>query len=284
MNELTDEEQKFFETGGEAEITPEVKDESTTEVKADAETTETKEEEKKPEKTVPYGALHEERMLRKQAQEQAKELAEQVKKFAPLADQLKEWREAQRKQQEQAEQEEDPLAFTAKQVGEVRQRLDQFEQNQQHMTQQQRDEQQFLTTVHSQVTEFVEQQPDYPQALQYFVNQRNKEYELLGYTDPTQRRQLVDEEAMNIAKHALTLGKNPAQAVWDMATARGFSPVKPESKETETKLEKIAKGQQAAKTVSSSGTAPDAELSLTDIERMDDDEFDKLWAEMEKQG
>ena len=288
MSELTDEEQKFFETGGEAEITPEVKDESTTEVEAEAEATETKEEEQKEEKrekTVPYGALHEERQLRKQAQEQLREAQDQNKKFLSLQEELKAFREAQRQQQEQAQAEEDPIAYTAKQVAELRQRQEEFERQQQQTSQQSAEEQQFLQTVHTHVMDFVQHEPAYPQALQYFVEQRNKEYEVLGYTDPVQRRQLVDEEAKNIARHALQMGKNPAQAVWDMATMRGFHvEQKQEKSATDTKIEKIAKGQKAAKSVSTAGTAPDGELSLTDIETMSDDEFDSLWAEMEKQG
>lgn len=282
MSDLTDEEQKFFDTGGEAEITPEVKSTVEEEVNATEEKSETKDTQEKQEKTVPYGALHEERQLRKQAQEQARKLSEQIDKFTPLQEELKAWREAQRQQKDEADAEQDPLNFVAKKLDETTNRLNQFEQHQQTTTQQQNEQNQFINAVHSQITEFMETQPEYPQALQYFINQRNREYEMLGYSDPMQRRQLVDEEAMNIARHALNLGRNPAQAVWDMATARGFNIQK--DNKTDTKLETIAKGQKTAKTVSSSGSSPEAELSLTDIERMDDEEFDKLWAEMAKQG
>ena len=282
---MTDEEQKFFDTGGEAETTPEVKDESTTEVKADAETTEEKEEqqEEKREKTVPYGALHEERMLRKQAQEQLREYGDKLKTFETLQEELTAFREAQRRQQEQTEAEEDPLAYTAKQIAELRERQQQFQQNLEQTSQQTAEEQKFVQTVHTHVMDFMKHEPAYPQALEYFIDQRNREYEVLGYTDPIQRRQLVDEEAKNIARHSLQMGKNPAQAVWEMATMRGFH-VEQKQTDTDKKMETITKGQKAAKSISNAGTAPEGELSLTDIETMSDEEFDNLWSEMEKQG
>ena len=287
MSDLTDEEQKFFDTGGEAEITPEteVQDEQQTKVKADAETKDEEQKEEKREKTVPYGALHEERQLRKQAQEQLRDYGEKLKTFESLQEELKAFREAQRQQQEQTEAEEDPLAYTAKQVAELRARQQQFEQNIQQTSQQTAEEQKFVQTVHTHVMDFMNHEPAYPQALEFFIDQRNQEYEVLGYTDPIQRRQLVDEEAKNIARHALQMGKNPAQVVWEMASKRGFHVEQKQDKSsTDTKIEKIAKGQKASKSVGNSGTAPEGDLSLTDIETMSDEEFDNLWTEMEKQG
>jgi len=288
MSELTPEEQKFFETGGNIPET-EVKNDETSAVHTPAPAEEPKHEQAqdKPEKTVPYGALHEERQLRKQAQEQLRQYDEKIKSFETLQNELKDWRQQQQKQKELEAAQQDPLTYTAKKADEAIQRVNQFEQQQKQSIDQQNQQTEFLRTVNAQVMAYTKEQPSYPQALQYLVEHRMREYEALGINDPAERQALFDNEAINIAQHAMARGINPAQAVWNMAQVRGFNMAPAATPETkvsaaDAKLATIAKGQQTAKTVGAGGATPEAGLSLTDIEKMSDKEFDQLWSDMAK--
>ena len=135
-----------------------------------------------------------------------------------------------------------------------------------------------------QVADFTQSHPDYRDAFQFFMQQRLSEYQALGMTDQNQLVQQFNAESIAISKTALQRGINPGQAVYDLAKLRGY--VKSDGqqsgleKEVNRQMDQLEKGGKAAQTLSGGGSAHKGDLTLADIENMDDAAFDALWDEM----
>lgn len=276
----------------EPEVTTQVTPEVTTEVAPAPEAT--PEKEIPPEKFVPYGALHEERMKRKELAMELKETQASVKQFESLREELMEIRRAkQAETQAQMKQkfDEDPVSALKEQqeqiAGEVtklRSEQEQGRERLQQQTAQQQHIQELYRTTQTMAAEYAKANPDYQQSLDFVMAQWSKQAAVLGYTNPQEIENALTGQALALSKHAIDRGQNPAQVVHELARAWGFSPKAEKTKETvDDTMARLEKGQQAAKSLASSpGQAADSGLSLKDIENMSDDAFDKMWSDMEK--
>ena len=287
--EETPEEKAFFETGGEAEPEPETQEaEPTTETveqKAEPEpTTQEEPKEEKPEATVPYGALHEERMLRKEAMEELRRTREQVEQLQSLKEELQSIRSQKQSQEDQESFDDDPIGHLRKQQEELQKTLSQRDEEQRTQQTQMQEVQKLQATINTQVQEFVKEHGDYEQALQFVSERRMSDLAALGITDFAQQQQIINAEAWNIAQTALQNERNPAQVVYDLANSWGYKQPATQKTDLEEKVETIQKGQAESQTLSDAGGASESTgLSLADIETMSDEEFDKLWLTMENQ-
>ena len=72
-----------------------------------------------------------------------------------------------------------------------------------------------------QEAEFKKTTPDYDDASKHLMSQRDAELLAYGVTDPMERKNIIAQDAIQIAAHALGQNKNPAQIVYEMAKARG---------------------------------------------------------------
>ena len=254
-------------------------------------------------KTVPYAALHEERMARKELQAQLNDVNQKLGMFQGLREELNELRKGQNTQSEEArrqqleeEFENDPIAALRKQNEELQAKIEQEQSVKEQQTEQeqqaQAQQEQFQTmmrTVASQVAEFEESHPDYSQAFQFLMDKRIEEYRAIGITSPQEIQMEFDREAIALSANALQRGVNPGQAVYDLAKSRGYTKSEgldgvedPVAKTTlEESMERLEKGASASKTLTGgSGGKPEGSLSVAEIEKMSDAEFDKLWDEM----
>ena len=208
---------------------------------------------------------------------------------------VKAFAEAARKAQE-AEFEEDPISALRKNQEQLQARIDaqnteksEEEKAAEAAEAQQTEFQNMLRTVSAQVAEFEAENPDYPQAFQFMMDKRIEEYKALGITDPVEIRQEFDREAIALSANALQRSVNPGEAVYKLAVGRGY--VKTEAlaevedadaKNTlEESMDRLEKGSKASSSLTGgSGGKSEGGLSLSDIDKMSDKEFDDLWDKM----
>ena len=258
------------------------------------------------EKTVPYGALHAEREMRKETQSQLLETQRLLGQMQGLKEQLTEMRQGKQEDTTEADKaafekefDEDPIGALRKQNDALQTRLDSRDtddattkkagedaQASQEANQQQFDT--FMTDVTSQVAEFEKGTPDYPQAFKHLMDARVEEYKAMGITDANQLETMFNREAISLAQGAIARGKNPAEVAYDMAKVRGYvrgdAKAAPAGETLEQQMARLEKGEKASSTLSGGTGSGDANaLSLTDISTMSDGEFDKLWSDMESQ-
>ena len=221
---------------------------------------------------VPLAALNESRAQLRQTQAELNAIRQQVQQFESLRQELEQARAQARQQQEEQQFNADPLGMLQKQMRELSEKVTQPQpQVQQYQ------EQQLFTSIASQVQEFKKTTPDYDDALQHVLEARKNELMTMGATE-FDAQQRVAQEAQEIAINSLRAGQNPGQVVYQLAKLRGYT-----AKQISQKLETVAKGQAASTSLSkASGGTDRGELSLAEIENMDDGEFDKFWKNFEK--
>ena len=128
------------------------------------------------------------------------------------------------------------------------------------------------TKMTSHETAFANQNKDYYDAVDYLRNKRDQDYQAMGITDPAERAQLVQNDALFIAQNALQREQDPASVFYTLARNYGFSS-KPSS--DEEKIKNAQKGQQASKTLGSR-SGKKTGLTLQTVANMSDEEFDNL--------
>jgi len=246
-------------TQDELEYTEEVSE--TTE---EQEQPEQKVEQKPEEKYVPYGALHEERMRRKEMAEQLKQYEEKVNKmedrFGQLVNQFKE---------PEPNYDDDPATYLKHQTENINERLQSFEQQQQQAHQQAQwfnNLQQKMTGIE---TDFVQQNPDYHDAINHLRTVRMQDYQGMGITDQGQIQNALTQDAVFVINAALQAERNPAQALYDMAKRYGF-----QGKQSD-QIKQMQETMSQAETLGPSGGGDD-KLTLEAIANMDESEFAKL--------
>lgn len=248
--------------------------------------------EKPPEKYVPHGALHEERMRRKELAEELRKTQDKVGQFESLKEELMEIR-----RQKQAEAaaltakrfEEDPVGAIKEQQDKIVNEIGQFKQQQEQQAKSTQEQQaqlarqnEIFNTTQTMAREYAQENADYPQALEYVMGAWAKQAQAMGYNNPRELDAVLMNQSMALAQHAISRGQNPAAVIHEMAKGWGFKVEAPKPSVTDA-IDKLEKGQQAAKSNSSTtGQARGGELSLKDIEDMSDTDFDKLWSDMEK--
>lgn len=271
------------------EVTPEVTVEATPEVKAETKPIEVeKAPEKPPEKYVPHGALHEERMRRKELADELRKTQEKMSQFESLREELAEIR--RQKQAEQAKKfEDDPVGAIKEQQDKIVTEISQFKQQQEQnekLTKEQAAmqarERELFNTTQTMAREYAQENQDYPQALDFVMSQWTKQAQVMGFKSQQELDHVLTRQALALADHAIARGQNPAAVVHELAKSWGFKFEAPKPTAEQT-LDKLEKGQQAAKSNgATTGQSKSGDISLKDIEDMSDAAFDKLWADMEK--
>jgi hypothetical protein len=104
-------------------------------------------------------------------------------------------------------------------------------QQQQAAYQQQLQAQQTLTalTQHAQAMEsqFSMEHPDYPAAVAHLVRSRHQELEMAGVRNAADRQRIIQEDGLGVAARLIQIGGNPAEAIYEIARARGYVPPAP---------------------------------------------------------
>lgn len=319
VTDLSPAEEAFFESKGEKaeglgapEQDKPVKDEDKPEVKAD------KSDEKPDDdgeetvevdnrgRFVRHGAFHKERMQRKALEQQLAErnrvLAEREQAFARVDERLKLLSEAMQPRQEQVEQKPDPETDPIGAIRYLEKRLAQAEGKATEavkMTEAERADQSLAQTYRSDAMRFSQSQKDFGAAYSFLLQGRDAELQAYGMTDPAERMRTIHEEEKGLVARAMKDGASPAERLYALAKARGYALKEPEPKPSEVndkarevmadkldsvsdKIDTIARGQAAAKSLSNAGGSPSDSLSAESLANMSEEEFAAVMAKMSK--
>ena len=178
-----------------------------------------------------------------------------------------------------------PKAIEDDPIGVIKQHEAEFQAWRQQQVQQHQFMQ--LQNVVSQHEEqFRAEQPHYDAALTHVTAARSAEYRALGLSEP-QIAQALQNDAANMAVHALRMGRNPAEMVYNLAVARGFAPAvaekpaeAPKSAEVpavpaDKQMEMLEAGVAASKTLQG-GTGGTGDLDLRALSSMSSKEIGNL--------
>jgi hypothetical protein len=274
-DEFTPEEKAYVESRGEqgpqvAEDTQEPIAAEPEPAKAEA-TPEPAKSEPEPEKTVPLSAVQEERRRRKEAEKQAHELRAQYERLNGRLDVLQ--RGDQQPQQQYDPSQEDPLARL--------ERIEAMQRQDVQMRQVQAVHQQLGTHFDQAAAEFSRAEPAFGDAIKHLVESRKQELAALPGIDPAQVNALVGQDMVNFLQGCAAQGINPAERAWQWAQARGFrkadpAPTVDHGKSVAAEMDRISRGQAAAKSLGTAGGAPGGEITLDALDSMDLKEFGKL--------
>lgn len=269
------------------EVKPEVKPETKPEVKADGEVQVQVEG-----KTVPLAELIAERKARQEWQSTAAAQQQQLTEALKLAQERAKLLSPE-DQAKAPNPTEDPQGFAVWEYEQLKKQVTELKQGQQQTIQERQAQEvsnRVLNWAQAQQQAFVEQQKDYPEAYKFARTGREAELKAFGLS-PMEIQQTIDAEQAQVIQRAAMLTAqgnptNPAKLVYDYAKARGYkAEIVAEQKKVpdlDDKVKTIAKGQEAAKGMSTtSGGAPSEINNLADLAAassdMTDEEFSKAF-------
>lgn len=284
---FTESETQFFESGGEVapeaiegevvEQQEEIQQEPAGEVAEQAQEEAVPEvrPEPQPEKTVPLAALHEERARRKEMSARMQAMEE---RFGQVLQKLD-----AKDQPSAPDFEDEPLEALKFQTDQISKQLEQQNATlaQQQQNQQEQDYKAAVVTNYQQdAARFQETAPDFMDAYRYMQNSRATELAAIGYSQ-AEVVNIIQNEELGLAAQALQNEMSPAEILYNMAKARGYTqqqaPAHQDKSAEEIKMDMAAKGVDASRSLSSAGGKSEKDISLESLADMDDDEFDKNW-------
>ena len=233
-----------------------------------------KPEEKPAEKQtmVPHQALHEQRMMNKQLQEELRASRESQQRmdttFQKLLGSLND--------KPIPKYDEDPLGHFAARNETLEKELKQVNEKIEGFTKQST-QTQFVQQVNEQINsaeaEFRTSQPDYDAALKYLKDVTRSDLADQGMSG-TEVEQALQQGKLGLAHAALQQGKNPAQIIYERAKRYGYR-----GQSSDDKITTLAKGQSMSKTVQGGSAAG---LSLRDLAQLPDDQIDEIISDEKK--
>lgn len=297
MSDLESEVKEFFESGGEKvpegveeekkEVAPPEKEEAKAEKVEKVEKTE--KAEKKDED--PHAENH--RKALKETREELKrykeELRQRDERHKALEEKFNIFVSEAKKAGEPKPPafEEDPASHLKYETEQVKRQLEesrQWQTRQDQHFQQQQQRQMLVGELRRHEGDFAQANPDYEQAAQYVL--KAKQAELSAYGVPQEQiPQVYENWVLGMAMMNLRSGKNPAEAVYQIAQSIGYRKAEKQDNEAE-KISRLQKGVESSKSLGSgtSGT----ELSLEALEEMSAEEIaalvkdDKNWNKIQR--
>ena len=228
-------------------------------------------------RTVPHQAMHEERQLRQQAQEQLKAAQDLNAKMAERMDMILQ-RITQPATQPQPEPEQIPdketepfayMEYLEKQI----QNVANTQQQTQQATQQEKQTAQLWESGNRQAVQYresLEDPAEYDAAYNYMMQARGEELLEMGF--PKENiGQMLQKEVFEGMAYAMQNQINPGKMLHNMAKKRGFAHKKPE-----IDYEKAAK---ANRSMSQGGTPRKETADMAALVNMSDSDFEK-WVEV----
>lgn len=231
-------------------------------------------------RTVPYGALAEERARRKELQRELQSAVEAQQKLQGRLDLLHEL--AQQRVASAMEDASQPALDPSEH---------QYEGDVGPAAMPEADvpaqaNEAFRTQVMQSVREAMRERPDFLAAYQHARQARVSELCALGYA-PHEALEITFDNELEVIRNAYAHGRNPAQVIYDYAQRHGYrggrsqgipnsAPVSSASRGAMTEAEKVAlaaRGQAASKSLSTAGGGSTGTLTLEALASMSDEEF-----------
>lgn len=234
--------------------------------------------EPRKETTVPYGALREERDRRQKLADQLEAANQRMARMEEAFQRLVS-REAPR---EKAPPKDDPDAYNAWQLEQINKRLEGTERatkEQQAQAQKREQAQAFLNRYAEAAEEYAKVRPDLKDAYDHVYKARDEELRITGYSDPADRRKILEFEEEQLVVRAFRAGDNPAERIYQLAEARGYRPGS-----REDKVDTLEKGQRAAKSLSNTRGRGETPVTLQQLAELEGAAFDKAWEAARQKG
>lgn len=235
---------------------------------------------------VPLKALQEERHKRAEYERQVQEFQRREQEWRQWAEQVQRQQMMGHNNGPQMEQEQvaepdpetDPIG-ALKHAREQQRQLQEAIQQQQMAAQQQQYVQQLNQVAYQAATQFQQQAPDYQDAYRYALQSRAQELVALG-TPETQVANILQREELSLIDTALRNGRNPAEAIYQFAKARGFSGKTAASPAPAAPDPALQQAKAAVAPSATTGGAPAARgsMSLADIANLKGAAFDSAWS------
>jgi hypothetical protein len=130
-------------------------------------------------------------------------------------------------------------------------------------------------------TAFAAKHADYHEAVGFMYQNVAKMATAMGYS-PAQVQQTISQMAMDISMRALQAGQNPAEMAYNAARNLGYAGPRPTGSETEERHPAAPKPPTSLSSVAGKRAAPGTMPSWDTVAKMSDEEFDKLWQDMER--
>lgn len=278
----------FFESEGQTLDAPQEKEQAAQEpaVKEIKESTAADAEKKddkdpKAENKVNYGALHEERMRRKEAAERAKKAEERA---SLLEEQLKRYAQSQ----QEPTYDEDPLEVVLRENKQIKDVLI----AQANKALQESEEERYWDKVTQSELAFKQDKPDFDNATKFLAEKKLQELKMIGWNDH-EANKVMQDYVRWITDKAYADEVNPAQRFYELALLGGFTPAE-STKIAETaaindKLDRIEKGMKSNRALPPASKSIKQDLTAEDLADMPIDalsnlrgetDFDKLWSKV----
>jgi antitoxin (DNA-binding transcriptional repressor) of toxin-antitoxin stability system len=134
---------------------------------------------------------------------------------------------------------------------------------------------------------FVQEKPEFRDAYVHLMTGRHRELEAMGMTDAAERNRFIANEERQLVASAFQSRRSPAQMLYSLAVARGFSHTPsapaPAQPNHAAKIEAIAKGQRAAGvSLSAAGGSAGEGLTAAALADMSEEEFSAVAAKLGK--
>jgi antitoxin (DNA-binding transcriptional repressor) of toxin-antitoxin stability system len=131
---------------------------------------------------------------------------------------------------------------------------------------------------------FVQEKPEFKDAYVHLMTGRHRELEAMGMTDVAERNRFIANEERQLVASAFQSRRSPAQMLYSLAVARGFSHTPaPAQPNHAAKIESIAKGQrQAGASLSAAGGSAGEGLTAAALADMSEEEFSAVAAKLGK--
>lgn len=242
------------------------------------ETQETAHEE--ADRRVPLKALQEERQKRAEYERQLQDYQRREQEWQQWAAQQQQAQQPPQEQYVEPDPETDPIGA----LKAAQQRL----QTIQAEAQERAYVEQLNTVAYQAATQYQQQVPDYQDAYRYALNSRAQELVALG-TPPQAVQQILHQEELRLIDTALQNRRNPAEAIYQFAKARGFQGKTAPIAEAAPAPAPVATPdpvlQQSRREVAASASAGGAPASkgtpsVADIANLNGAAFDAAWNKM----
>jgi hypothetical protein len=123
--------------------------------------------------------------------------------------------------------------------------------------------------------QFEARTPDFKDAYNHLLNSRASELMAIGYDDPMALHQALTRDEISIAQMALSKNKSAAEIIYNLAQQRGYRGANGGKANASGKLDAIARGQNANKSLSNTGgNSGDGDVTGEMLLKMPMDEFE----------
>lgn len=239
---------------------------------------------------VPLAALQEERAERKRMRDEMQRLQQQQEALVNriLTSQQSQAQEAAPQIPDYSQ---DPVGHLRAQNELLQRQMQQLaghfsgqQQQQQQWTQQQQAEQALANFIAADEQTFRAQAPDYDAAATFLQQSRADEYRALGMNNPLEIHHALRADLAAMTNIAQRNGTSIAEAAYNLAKSRGYRPAQTsaqggqagtQQQDAASRLAAISQGQQHAASLSQTGGAAPAPMSIEKLLAMDDGEFAK---------